>query len=62
MQNKSTKILDFSGHNIYVGLDVHGASWAVNILVDEFSVVSQRGERGGEHGKLWLSWSGRCRP
>jgi len=35
MQNKSTKILDFSGHNVYVGLDVHGASWAVNILVDE---------------------------
>lgn len=35
MQNKSTKILDFSGHNVYVGLDVHGASWSVNILVDE---------------------------
>jgi len=35
MQNKSTKILDFSGHNVYVGLDVHGSSWAVNILVDD---------------------------
>jgi transposase len=35
MQNKSSKILDFTGHNVYVGLDVHGASWAVNILVDE---------------------------
>jgi transposase len=35
MQNKSSKILDFSGHNVYIGLDVHGASWAVNILVDE---------------------------
>lgn len=35
MQNKSTKNLDFSGHNVYVGLDVHGASWSVNILVDE---------------------------
>ena len=35
MQNKSTKILDFSGQNVYVGLDVHGASWSVNILVDE---------------------------
>lgn len=35
MQNKSTKNLDFSGHNVYVGLDVHGASWSVNILVDQ---------------------------
>ena len=35
MQNKSNEFLNFSGHNIYVGLDVHGASWAVNILVDE---------------------------
>jgi transposase len=35
MQNKSTKLLDFKGHNIYVGLDVHAKSWAVNILVDE---------------------------
>lgn len=34
MQNKSSKILDFSGQNVYVGLDVHKASWAVNILVD----------------------------
>lgn len=37
MQNKSTKILDFSGHNVYVGLDVHAKSWAVNILVDEIT-------------------------
>jgi transposase len=35
MQNKTSKNLDFSGHNVYVGLDVHAASWAVNILVDE---------------------------
>jgi transposase len=35
MQDKTSKILDFTGHNVYVGLDVHGASWAVNILVDE---------------------------
>jgi transposase len=34
MQNKSTKILDFSGHNVFIGLDVHKASWAVNIRVD----------------------------
>ncbi|MBA7529203.1 hypothetical protein ES705_21396 [subsurface metagenome] len=35
MQNKSTKNLDFTGHNVYVGLDVHAKSWAVNIIVDE---------------------------
>jgi transposase len=35
MQNKSSNILDFSGHNVYVGLDVHRSSWSVNILVDE---------------------------
>lgn len=34
MQNKITKTLDFTGHNIYVGLDVHKSSWAVNIMVD----------------------------
>jgi transposase len=34
MQNKSSKILDFSGQNVYVGLDVHKASWAVNIRID----------------------------
>jgi transposase len=35
MLNKFSKNLDFTGHNVYVGLDVHGDSWAVNILVDE---------------------------
>jgi len=35
MLNKSSKKTDFTGHNVYVGLDVHGDSWAVNILVDE---------------------------
>ena len=34
MQNKSTKILNFSGQNVYIGLDVHKDSWAVNIRVD----------------------------
>ena len=37
MQNKSTKLLDFTGHNVYVGLDVHAKSWSVNILVDEIA-------------------------
>jgi hypothetical protein len=35
MLNKFSKNLDFTGHNVYVGLDVHSNSWAVNILVDE---------------------------
>lgn len=35
MQNKTSKNLDFTGHNVYIGLDVHGASWCVNILIDE---------------------------
>lgn len=35
MQNKTIKNPDFSGHNVFVGLDVHSASWDVNILVDE---------------------------
>lgn len=34
MQDKSSKILDFSGQNVYIGLDVHKASWAVNIRID----------------------------
>ena len=27
--------LDFSGHNIYVGIDVHRKSWSVHIVSDE---------------------------
>jgi len=32
MQSKS---IDFSGMNVYVGLDVHKKSWLVTILTDE---------------------------
>jgi len=35
MQNKTSKNLDFSGHDVFVGLDVHRASWSVNIVVDD---------------------------
>jgi transposase len=35
MLNKFNKFPDFSGHNVYIGLDVHGKSWAVNIIVDD---------------------------
>lgn len=40
MQTTSTVIRDFSGHNIYVGLDVHNKSWKVNIYSDEFELKS----------------------
>lgn len=35
MQTKTIKNSDFSGHKVFIGLDVHSASWDVNILVDE---------------------------
>lgn len=40
MFNKATKINDFTGHNIYVGIDVHHKSWAVSIYSDEFELKS----------------------
>ena len=30
-----SKSIDFTGKNIYVGLDVHKKSWSVTILLDE---------------------------
>jgi len=35
MLNKIKNSVDFSGHNVYVGLDVHAKSWAVTLIVDE---------------------------
>jgi len=29
------KNIDFTGKNIYIGLDVHKKSWSVTILLDE---------------------------
>jgi transposase len=40
MQTTSTVFKDFSGQNIYVGLDVHDKSWKVNIYSDEFELKS----------------------
>ncbi|WP_397321441.1 IS110 family transposase [Pedobacter foliorum] len=34
------KSLDFSGQNIYVGMDVHHKSWKIHILSDEFELKS----------------------
>lgn len=38
MFNKATKINDFTGHNIYVGIDTHFKSWMVSIYSDEFEL------------------------
>lgn len=40
MQATSTGYKDFSGQNIYVGLDVHDKSWKVHIYSDEFELKS----------------------
>lgn len=40
MNTKSTTAKDFTGHNIYVGLDVHHKSWHVHIYSDEFELKS----------------------
>ena len=34
MQTQVTKKIDFSGKELYIGLDVHKKSWSVTILVD----------------------------
>jgi transposase len=36
----NSRKVDFSGQNIYVGLDVHHKSWSVNIYSDEFELKS----------------------
>jgi len=35
MLNKFNNFVDFSGHNVYAGLDVHGKSWTTTIIVDD---------------------------
>jgi transposase len=40
MQTTSTGFKDFSGQNIYVGLDVHDKSWKVHVYSDEFELKS----------------------
>ena len=34
MQSQNTEKLDFTGHNIYVGLDVHKKNWGVSIYTE----------------------------
>lgn len=40
MKSESTKLRDFSGQNIYVGMDVHYKSWKIHIYSDEFELKS----------------------
>jgi transposase len=40
METISNKPRDFSGQNIYVGMDVHQKSWKVHIYSDEFELKS----------------------
>lgn len=40
METASNKLTNFSGQNIYVGLDVHHKSWKVHIYSDEFELKS----------------------
>ena len=34
MQTQFTKKIDFTGKQLFIGLDVHKKSWSVTILVD----------------------------
>ena len=34
MKTKSTEKLDYTGHNIYIGLDVHKKTWGVSIMTE----------------------------
>jgi transposase len=40
MESVSNKLRDFSGQNIYVGMDVHDKSWKIHIFSDEFELKS----------------------
>ncbi|MBX2920657.1 MAG: hypothetical protein KF746_00595 [Chitinophagaceae bacterium] len=40
MKPISDKLRDFTGQNIYIGMDVHHKSWKVHIYSDEFELKS----------------------
>jgi transposase len=44
METISKKLRDFSGQNIYVGMDVHQKSWKIHIYSDEFELKSMSQE------------------
>lgn len=48
MNIKAPILRNFSGHNIYVGIDVHHKSWKVHIYSDEFELKSMSSPVGVE--------------
>lgn len=60
MFNKATKVKDFSGENIYVGIDTHAKSWMVSIYSDEFELktFSQAPDVGQLSGYLRKHYPG----
>jgi len=54
MEAVSKKPLDFSGQNIYVGMDVHHKSWKIHIYSDEFELKSFSQQPGAEQLSSYL--------
>ena len=61
MQTQS-KALNFSGQNIYVGIDVHKASWSVTIMSEhlEHKTFSQSPDVDILHQYLLRNFPGAC--
>lgn len=38
LKSKKTKVLDFSGQNIFIGLDVHSKNWSVTLHSEGFKL------------------------
>ena len=55
METVSKKLRDFSGQNLYVGMDVHHKSWKVHIYSDEFELKSFSQEPGVEQLSNYLN-------
>lgn len=60
MQTQVTKKIDFSGKNLFVGLDVHKKSWSVTIVVDgmEHRTFTQPPDPEALHKYLLRSFPG----
>lgn len=55
MNAVSTKLQDFSGQNIYVGIDVHHKIWKIHIYSDEFELKSFSQEPGVDQLSNYLN-------
>jgi transposase len=60
MQTQFTKKIDFTGKDLFIGLDVHKKSWSVTILVDgiEHRTFTQPPDPDSLHGYLTRSFPG----